>query len=267
MCLRVTVLLCLLFFLEQAGSEESVRVQVTVFTDYLQRARLWRFLQTLFFHCQNKWGHTNHLKEVFIMCINFSPSIYGNSRLETNWGLALRLSSAYDNRLMGSEILHQGQGNCLRYHHLQLIQGTANCLFSLMSDHVFCVPGPPLYLCSISLLFGRSSVEEKGMVAGWTLVALPFISSSLPPHHQKCWVWAHFSCSCYHPWGSKFNFAYNSEKVCANAECTDNCCRLFSALVAVLEFCIAFEPLWGEYLRLKPDTIWDFQFVGNVDIL
>lgn len=119
------------------------------------------------------------------MCVNFGPSIYGNSRLETNWGLALSLSSAYDNRLMGSEILHWGQGNSLRYHHLQLIQATASCLYSLMSDYVLCVPGPPLYLCSIPPLFGKSSVEEeRDMAAGWTLAALPFVSISLPPHQN-----------------------------------------------------------------------------------
>lgn len=37
------------------------------------------------------------------MCVNFSPSIYGNSRLETNSGLALRLSSACDSRMMGQK--------------------------------------------------------------------------------------------------------------------------------------------------------------------
>lgn len=117
------------------------------------------------------------------MCVNFSPSIYGNSRLETNRGLALSLSSAYDSRLMGSEIWSQGQGNSLRDHHLQLIQGTASCSFSLVSDHVLCMPGPPLYLCSIPPLFGKSRVEEeRDMAASGTLVALPFISSSLPPH-------------------------------------------------------------------------------------
>lgn len=117
------------------------------------------------------------------MCINFSSSIYGNSRLETNRGLALRWSGAYDSRPMGSEILHQGQGNSLRYLHLQLIQGIASCLFSLMSDRVLHVPGPLLYLCSIPPIFGKNSVEEEtDMVAGWTLVALPFISGSLLPH-------------------------------------------------------------------------------------
>lgn len=67
---------------------------------------------------------------------------------------------------MGSEILHQGQGNSLRYYHLQLIQRTVICLFSLMSDHVLCVPGPPLYLSSIPPFFAKSIVEERDMIAG-----------------------------------------------------------------------------------------------------
>lgn len=175
----VTVLLCLPFFSEQAGSEESVRVPVTMFTDYLQHVRPRHFLQTFFFHCQNKWGLRNHVKEVFIMCVNLTPSIYGNSRLETNWGLALSLSSAYDSKLMGSTISHQGQNNSLRYHHLQLIQSTVSCLFLPMSDHILCVPGSP-YLCSIPPLFGKSIVEEETHGDRLNLVALPFISSSLP---------------------------------------------------------------------------------------
>lgn len=54
------------------------------------------------------------------------------------------------------------------------------------------------------------------------------------------------------------------EQVCARA-LWDHCFRLFSALVAVWEFSITFELLWGECLRLRPDTVWDFQLVG-VDI-
>lgn len=116
------------------------------------------------------------------MCVKFSPSIYRNSRLDTNRGLALSLSNICDSRLMGSETLHYRQGNSFRYPHLQLIEGTVRCLFSLRSDHVLCVPVSPLYLCSILPLFGKSSVEEKwDMAAGWTLVAFLFFSSSLPP--------------------------------------------------------------------------------------
>lgn len=117
------------------------------------------------------------------MCINFSPSIYGNSRLETNWGLALSLSGAYDSRLMGSKILHQSQGNSPRYHHLQLIQGTASCLFSLMNDPVLYVPGPPLYLCSIPPLFGKSNVEEERRHGGrLNTGCVAFHLSSVLPH-------------------------------------------------------------------------------------
>lgn len=37
------------------------------------------------------------------MCVNFSPSIYGNSSLETSCGLALSLSSVCDSRRMGQK--------------------------------------------------------------------------------------------------------------------------------------------------------------------
>lgn len=51
-------------------------------------------------------------------------------KFQTGHKLALSLSNIYDSRLMGSEILHQCQGNSFRYSHLQLIEGTVGCLFS-----------------------------------------------------------------------------------------------------------------------------------------
>lgn len=185
----------------------------------------------MFFHCQSqqkKWGLTNLLKEVFTVYINFTPSIYGNSRLETYRRLALSLSDAYDSSLVGSQILHQGQGNSLRYLHLQLIQGTLCFLFSLMAEHAFHVPGPPMYLCSVLPLFGKSGVEEeRDMATDWTLVAFPFISSSLPPIRNAGSgpILAVFVIVL----GEANLTMYTSEKVCASAGWTGNCCRLFSA--------------------------------------
>lgn len=157
----------------------------------------------------------------------------------------------------GSEILPQHRVSSLKYHHLQSVQSTMSCL-SLVRDHVLCVPGPPL--------FGKSSVEEEThTAAGWTLLALPFISSSLRSH-QHCWDRAHFSWFCHHPWGSKFNFVYTSEEVCASAGWADNRCRLFSALVVVLQFCITLEPLLGGAFETEARCKLVFPVVGNADI-
>lgn len=169
------------------------------------------------------------------MCVNFSPSIYGNSSLETNCGLALSWSS----RMMGQKYCSQ----LSKHHHLQSVQGAMSCLSLLGDLSVLCAP-----------VFGKSRHTQQQ--AGHCLHCLS--SPAAFPPHQHCWVPAHFSWFCHHPWGSKFHFVFTSERVCASAEWADNRCRLLSAPVVVLQFCVTFQPLL-EYLKLKPDAIWYFQ--------
>lgn len=55
-------------------------------------------------------------------------------------------------------------------------------------------------------------------------------------------------------------------KVCASAEWVDNCCRLFSARVVVLQFCITFEPLLGDVLKTEARCNLVFPVVGIADV-
>lgn len=78
-------------------------------------------------------------------------------KFQTGHKLALSLSNIYDSRLMGSEILHQCQGNSFRYPHLQLIEGTVRCLFSLIEwSCSLCA-----WTSSVPLLHSTSSWQEQ----------------------------------------------------------------------------------------------------------
>lgn len=170
------------------------------------------------------------------MCVNFSPSIYGNSSLETSCGLALSLSSACDSRRMGQKYCPSIEScplNTIFFSQFRVQWAACHCW-----GIIFSVPATlPLFLARA--VWRRRHTQQQ---AGHCLQCLS--SPAAFPPHQDCWVPAHFSWFCHHPWGSKFHFVYTSEEVCASAEWADNRCRLFPALV-VLQFCVTFEPLLG----------------------
>lgn len=172
------------------------------------------------------------------MCVNFSPSIYGNSSLETSCGLALSLSSVCDSRRMGQKYCPSIEScplNTIFFSQFRMQWAACHCWGIIFSLCLHLCP------CFWPEQCGGGDTYSSRLDTACTCLSSP---AAFPPH-QDCWVPAHFSWFCHHPWGSKFHFVYTSEEVCASAEWADNRCRLFPALVVALQFCVTFEPLLG----------------------